>query len=644
MKSTIRQKLIYKFERFLSKGGSSIFKTLFIIFLSVFGLLIALRYLVLLLFPQLEYFNSFFDHIWVTFLQMTSPGNMNQDSASPAAMKILTILAGFAGVVLLSMLIAFITSALNSVLYEFRKGRGQVLEKDHTIILGWNNRVIDILKELVMANESEDYGSVVILAEDDKEAMDDYIAKRLTETMTTEIITTSGNPSSISELHRVNITGAKSVILLAKCSENATLEQKILSDTQAIKSVMAIKACHGEDFDLPVIVEVFTDEKRQIIDYFDNDDIIALDSWLIMGKLLMQTSLTSGLQLVYNEILSFDGGEIYFHQADWDGARFNDLIYHFKDGVPLGIFNESEGLILRPDPDRKMIQGDDVIILAEDDSTIHWESNALIQGKDFPLADLKLEPQQKKTLMLGWHNVAEIYIREAADYLEEGSIFEIMHNGPNEEIKETIKGLQEEFDEFKITLIENNPLSRSGLANVDPNFYNNILILSQDPDIVDLDRIDSDTLIILLLLRERLNDESESKIITQVLNTENQKLINQTTVDDFIISNKLITMVLAQLSEEPKLKLLYDDLFSEEGSEIYVKPASLYFTEFPQQIRFVDAILIAQKRDEICLGIRKGSLTKDIDQNFGVRLNLPKDETITIEKGDFLVVLAEDEL
>ena len=128
MKSTIRQKLIYKFERFLSKGGSSIFKTLFIIFLSVFGLLIALRYLVLLLFPQLEYFNSFFDHIWVTFLQMTSPGNMNQDSASPAAMKILTILAGFAGVVLLSMLIAFITSALNSVLYEFRKGRGQVLE------------------------------------------------------------------------------------------------------------------------------------------------------------------------------------------------------------------------------------------------------------------------------------------------------------------------------------------------------------------------------------------------------------------------------------------------------------------------------------------------------------------------------------
>lgn len=644
MKPTLRQKLVYKFERFLNKGGSSIFKTLFIIFLSVFSLLIGLRYLVLLVFPQLEYFNSFFDHIWVTFLQMTAPGNMNQDTASPAAMKIFTILAGFAGVVLLSMLIAFITSTLNSILYEFRKGRGQVLEKDHTIILGWNDRVIDILKELIMANESEDYGSVVILAEDDKEEMDDYIAKRLTETMTTEIITTSGNPSSISELHRVNITGASSVILLAKCSENAPLEQKILSDTQAIKSVMAIKACSGDDIDLPVIVEVFTEEKREIIDYFENDEIIALDSWLIMGKLLMQTSLTSGLQLVYNEILSFDGGEIYFYKAEWDELRFNELIYHFKDGIPLGIYNESEGLVLRPDKDRKMISGDEVVILAEDDSTIQYESNELIRGKDLPFADLKLEAEQKKTLILGWHNVAEIYINEASDYLIEGSVFDIMHNSPNDEIRETIMGLQDEFEDFKINLIENNPLSRSGLSNVDPNAYNNILILSQDPDTRDLDRIDSDTLIILLLLRERMDEGSESKIITQVLNTENQNLINQTTVDDFIISNKLITMILAQLSEEPKLKLLYDDLFSEEGSEIYVKPASLYFTEFPQKIRFVDAILIAQKRDEICLGIRKGSLTKDMKQNFGVRLNLPKDEAITIEESDFLVVLAEDEL
>ena len=103
-------------------------------------------------------------------------------------------------------------------------------------------------------------------------------------------------------------------------------------------------------------------------------------------------------------------------------------------------------------------------------------------------------------------------------------------------------------------------------------------------------------------------------------------------------------MILAQLSEEPLIKLLYDDLFSEDGSEIYVKPAHLYFTSFPQKLTFADLIGIAGKRDEVCLGIRKGNLRKDADSNFGVTLNPKKTTEIEIEEIDYLVVLSEDEL
>jgi hypothetical protein len=53
---------------------------------------------------------------------------------------------------------------------------------------------------------------------------------------------------------------------------------------------------------------------------------------------------------------------------------------------------------------------------------------------------------------------------------------------------------------------------------------------------------------------------------------------------------------------------------------------------------------LAAKREEVCLGIRKGDLSKDSASNFGVRLNLPKDEFVTITADDFLVVLSEDEL
>ena len=35
---------------------------------------------------------------------------------------------------------------------ELRKGRSKVLEKDHTLILGWNSKVFPIVSEICIAN------------------------------------------------------------------------------------------------------------------------------------------------------------------------------------------------------------------------------------------------------------------------------------------------------------------------------------------------------------------------------------------------------------------------------------------------------------------------------------------------------------
>jgi hypothetical protein len=60
--------------------------------------------------------------------------------------------------------------------------------------------------------------------------------------------------------------------------------------------------------------------------------------------------------------------------------------------------------------------------------------------------------------------------------------------------------------------------------------------------------------------------------------------------------------------------------------------------------KFADIIGLVAQRDEVCLGIRKGSQQKNSNANFGVRLNLPKTESIILEEEDYLVVLSEDEL
>lgn len=653
MNHSLKKRLWYRFERFMAKGGTSIFVILLFAFLLCFGLIVGIRALILLLIGPIKDYNTvhnFWDHIWYVFLQMTDPGNMYQDSDTTGWVRITTVISGFVGVILLSALIAFITTALDKMLYEFRKGRGVILEEGHTLILGWNERVVDILKELIIANESEATASIVILSQVENETMDDFIVKRIPDTKTTKIITSNGDPSNLNELRRVNADNARSVIVLAECSDSAPTDEKLISDTHAIKSIMAMMTCQGGENKIPIIAEVFTQQKRDIVSFFDDDKIIAIDSWDIMGKLLVQTSLTSGLEMVYNEILSFDMSEVYFHHARWNGIHFNELPYHFKDGIPLGIHKSDGTLMLRPEEDVVLENDDEILILANDDSTIHFQPQKLYTPHELEYNHKTLEKNTKNVLVLGWHHVGNIFVRESNDYLKEGSVFDVVIQHPSEEIRSHIAEIDEEYPDIKITLHEKNSLSIDTLRELKPYNYDTILILSQHPEEQNADKVDSETLMILLMLRKIAKEEGissgehKTKVITQVLDSDNQDLIVQTEIDDFIISNKLITMILAQLSQEIKIKKLYDDIFQEDGSEIYVKPATLYFDRFPVKETFATILGQARKREEICLGVRYDALSKDSSRNFGVVLNPAKDEIITLTEKDFLVVLAEDEL
>jgi hypothetical protein len=114
-------------------------------------------------------------------------------------------------------------------------------------------------------------------------------------------------------------------------------------------------------------------------------------------------------------------------------------------------------------------------------------------------------------------------------------------------------------------------------------------------------------------------------------------------VKDIIISNRLISMVLSQISESREIKNVYDDIFQEDGSEIYLKPASLYFSEFPAEVTFADMMRVAQNREEVCIGVKIKANEENEDENFGVKLIPEKNTKYSLDYFDSLIVLSEDE-
>ncbi len=650
--ASFRERLRYRIDNFLGRGSGALFLALLITFMVSLGSIILFRSVLDLIVPDQKTDPHFFKQIWFTYLQLTDPGNMAQDNDTSTLFKLSAIASGMTGVVIFSALIAFLTTALDQAIAHLKKGHSRVLESGHTLILGWGPRVVEILRELVEANESEPDPVVTILAEEEKEEMDEYLNTNFHDRRNTRIVTRSGSTASLEGLERLNASEARSAIILATCGAGSTYAEKLTSDAKVIKTVLALDAQTADSEEFTVVAEIFDPRNRRVVLNISPGHVVVVDAEEILAKIMVQTSRTSGLSVVYAELLSFEGCEMYFHEADWNGITFGAMLYHFPDGVPIGVRKADGTLLVRPDPETVLADDDEILIVADDDSTIDFRPNALATAQDLPIPESKVERGQERMLILGWSPKAAIVVSEYADYVLEGSTIDVVILEPSEKRQSEIKSLADELDDLHLNLIDKNPLDVTDLESLDPLSYHNIVVLPQRPDDeMDAERTDSETIVVLLHLRNMTREQTEqgreikTKVITEVLDSANQDLISRAGVNDFLISNRMVSMIFAQLSEEPRILEVYDDLFQEEGSEIYVKPASLYFHELPATCKFADLMALAQKRDgEVCIGYKLKSLENDADENFGVKLIPLKDSEVTFNADDCLVVVAEDDL
>lgn len=649
MKVRFKERFSYWFDNYMAAGAWSIFLALLISFILGFFVLAGVRIVVGYLYPAVSLGEG--ETFWRIFLELTDPGNMSQDTQAPWYMKIFTVSSGVFGIVFFSAVIAFITTQLDLKLQSLKKGKSRVLERGHIAILGWNPQVVEIIMELIIANESERYASVVVLAPEEKEEMDDYINDKITDRKTTKIITRKGETSSLNVLRRIGITQCKSVIVLPICSSFATEEQKYISDAHTLKTLLAVVAATQDLEDKPpVITQVFFQSNREIMESLNPDSLTIVDPEDMVAKIAVQTSRSTGLAAVYSEIIGFEGCEFYLTHSPWDNRKFGDIHYHYPDGLAIGIRKTNNQIIINPGANYVLEKDDSIIILAEDDSTINYKPQPLYQPSGLPLLDKRIEKRQEKALIIGWNNKGKIIVNEYCDYIEKGSRIDIVM--PANTIPENvieIGTIKKQVTDHQINIIRLPAYNIQSLSQLQPDTYDSIIILNTTSD--DLEKSDATTINILLLLRAVIKKRSRetgkeccTQIISEVMNSENLELISHTGVNDAIISTKIVSKILAQVAEEPDTLKIYNEIFREEGSEIYLKPLSLYLERMPQEVKFADLICLAQKREEICIGYRSHEKHDDVNAHFGIVLNPPKDKVLDLHFQDSLIVIAEDEL
>ncbi|WP_329388356.1 NAD-binding lipoprotein [Streptomyces sp. NBC_01351] len=534
-----------------------------------------------------------------------------------------------------STLVSLITTGINKRLMLLRRGHSTVLEAGHTVVLGWSDQVYPVVGELVAANANQRRAAVAVLAPKDKVEMEDEISARVTDTGTTRIICRNGSTTDPTELRRVSPETAKAVLVLPSGGEDA--------DAHVVKTLLALGAAVPGDGGA-VVVAAVRDTRNHLtagLAAGPGGHVLCVDD--IVARLLVQTARQPGLSLVYQELLDFEGDEFYTAAAQGlAGRTFGEALLSFATSSAVGLLRADGGVALNPDPGTPIGAGDRIIVISRDDDTAVQLDVASWVDEGAIVAAAPRPALPERLLLLGWNRRAPLVVEQLDQYVGPGSTLDVVALGAGD-LGIPRQRLEVAFHDGDIT----DPLV---LAKLDVPSYDSVIVVGEEtcrepaaPATTTADtesRTDDRTLVTLLHLRAIGEAaQRELSLTTEMSDDGNRLLAPAREGADFIVSGRLISLLMTQISESPHLALVFEELFSAEGNELYLKPAADY-VRAGSEIGFATAVEAARRRGECAVGFRLRARA-GIGPDFGVRINPDKRERIRLGEGDWLIVLAE---
>jgi voltage-gated potassium channel Kch len=248
------------------------------------------------------------------------------------------------------------------------------------------------------------------------------------------------------------------------------------------------------------------------------------------------------------------------------------------------------------------------------------------------------EVHVERTLIVGWSEVAPLVIRELESHVAQGSTVVILIDDDHQDV-DAIQRLVDTLDlrKQRVEIRVGNTISRAVLDDVvSAEPYTHFLILCEREHF-GVDEADSRVLLTMLHLRAT-GDVRDRNVVGELLDPNDVDLAQEDSSDDFVVSQKLVSLLLSQLSESPHLAKVFDDLFTTDGATISLQPFERYTAA--GTTTFGDVVAEARNWGTTAIGYRAESARDRRDTlASGLRINPPKAEPIFFAPGDSVVTL-----
>lgn len=487
--------------------------------------------------------------------------------------------------------------AVSSAITMGKNARARTLAKlkNHTVVLGWSNKVFTILSELEFANLKKP--RVVLVSNLETLAMQSHVEKRLPQLKRLKISYISAETSNEELLKSLNLGSAKSVIVL---NNSETAKEKASSTIAAVRKVSAT-------------VNIVTDLSKEQ-NGGEDDNVRYVDSAAVSSSVIAQASRSENLLGVFTDLLNFNGDEIYFASIPaLSGKTYSDAILAFNFASVIGLV-EAGVTRVNPAMNTVLTAETKIIAIASEASSVIYTGVRQDVAESKVVEKVRPVQPPASLLFIGWSAIGRQALAQLDGFLEPKSRIHIIarqeHVNQNE-----IQNLKFENLEVSVQLIDKDQSELDSAKNLD---VEKIVILGYRET---LDAIEADSVTREVSERVRLPLTSQPEKFGQA------RII----FTDIVAEDVLPAMVMAQLSQNPQLDGVFADLFDAQGASLNFRAITDY-ASVGQTVTMAELAATARNFGESAIGYR-------FAKSGEVVLNPAKIWEVSPEQGDQLLIV-----
>ena len=627
-KFTVKERLRYRIDNTLARGVGMVLLWLGVL-TALFVILVAGIIQITGIGPS-DSSTSMTEGVWLAITRSLDPGTFSGDEGDKFRFGMLAVT--LIGIFLGATIIGIISSGIDTRLETLRRGRSAVVEVGHTLIIGRSDKLSVVISELVEANRSERGRAIVVLTADDPVEVTDEIRRDVKDLGTSRLVVRSGSPTRVNDLARMNPQDAKSVIVLSPDDDTAR--------AYLVKVVLGLNQLIPAGSATTIVAEADDEEVADALSEVVGPRLNTVISSAIVARITAQVSRMSGLGAVYQELLDFDGDEMYIVPIPerWVGSSFGQLTLASSKATIIGLERADGTVSLTVESETIVMAGDKAIGIAEDDSVFVLDRDPVPWARPADHPVMGLELTRERTLIVGWSANAQLIIKEVETHVSQGSELVILVDPDSHEVAEVeaelaLSGVTKQ----SVSLKFGSTISRSVLADVlSSGAFDHVMLLCERSRF-GLDEADARVLLTLMHVRA-LSPESTSNVIAELADPNDVELGHQGDSSEFIVSMQLISLLMAQLSESPHLSHVFADMFDGVGAAVAMHPAERYVPL--GETDFDSVIASARNWGVVAIGYRATSPGGgSAALAGGIRVNPSKTERISFKAGDMVVVL-----